>query len=477
MPPITLRVAIRKSGDALLALINDILAGRLEIESAPFDITQCVEEAVDLVSAHAADKGLELACSIDPQAHLMIIGDLARARQVLVNLLTNAIKFTAQGIVLVEVTRNLTPADGQIEIIFSINDTGIGIPADRRDQLFKSFSQVDSSTTRLYGGTGLGLAICKQLVELMGGRIWLESEVGQGSTFHFTIVGAKNEAPPVVVEKRPSLVGKHILAVDDLEINQKILARHLESQGMIVQTVTTGAEALTLLERGDRFDGAILDMQMPEMDGIMLADKIKMLPDGALLPLVMLTALGRHQIKNSNVAGVLTKPVKTSQLFDLLSRVLGGAAETRTGARPVLDQQFARQFPLRILLAEDNVINQEVVLRILDKMGYRADLAANGKEAFEAVQRQSYDVVLMDVQMPEMDGIEATTRITTHLGAQRPWIIALTANALQGDRERYLGVGMDDYVSKPIRVDELARALSQSRPRHQQGLSTIGKSS
>jgi PAS domain S-box-containing protein len=460
---------IRKSGDALLDLINDILdfskieSRHLDVEQAPFDLAQCLEEAIDLVAPRAVEKGLELIHSVEASAPWGIVGDHVRVRQVIVNLLTNAIKFTSQGLVLAEVRCGAVRVDGSAEIFFSVRDTGIGIPAERMDRLFQSFSQVDSSTTRLYGGTGLGLAICKQLVELMGGRIWVESEVGKGSTFYFTIVGKAVRAERKV-EKRVELVGRRVLAVDDQEVNRKILARQLDSQGMQVLTAASGREALTRIEQDRPYDMVILDMQMPVMDGAELAQKIRELPGYQSIPLVMLTSLGRREVKSDTFAAVLTKPVKAAQLFDALSKVVGGAPK-HAPAATVIDKKLAERFPLRILLAEDNVVNQKVALKILDRMGYRAEVAVNGREAVAAVVQQPCDVVLMDVQMPEMDGIEATAKIRAEMGLQRPWIIALTANALEGDRERYLGVGMDDYLSKPIRIDELAKALGRAAER------------
>jgi CheY-like chemotaxis protein len=412
------------------------------------------------VLPRATEKSIELVYSIDPTVPWGVVGDLARVRQVLVNLTNNAVKFTPEGMVLIEVKRGAEQSNGNLEITFSVKDTGIGIPAERMDRLFKSFSQVDSSTTRVYGGTGLGLAISKQLVELMGGRIWVESEEGKGSTFTFTIVSKEERAPRRVAD-RSELKGKSTLVVDDLEVNRRILKHQLESQGMSAVAVASGVEALAILASNDKFDVAILDMQMPAMDGVELATKIRVLQDCRSLPLIMLSSMGRREIMVDLFDAVLTKPVKEAQLLDALSAVFGARSSEAVRMKTVVDQSIGANHPLRILLAEDNVVNQKVALKILDRMGYRADVASNGKEAVDAVARQPYDVVLMDVQMPEMDGVQATARIRDQFGEQRPWIIALTANALQGDRERYLGVGMDDYLSKPIKVDELGNALSR----------------
>ena len=479
---------IRKSGDALLEIINDILdfskieAGRLDIERVPFDVRQCVEEAVDLVAGRAAEKNLELVYAIDPDVPWGVVGDLARVRQVMVNLINNAVKFTEKGVVYLEIKRTGTVRseglgvrggepdgdstaasaleNGAVELLFSVRDSGIGIPADRMDRLFKSFSQVDGSTTRLYGGTGLGLAISKQLVELMGGRIWAESEAGKGSTFSFTVSGVEVAAPSQV-EKSTALAGRRVLSVDDQEINRSIVTRQLEGQGMTLLSVASGAEALELFEKGERFDAVLLDMQMPAMDGVELAAKIHALDGCQAIPLVMLTS-ARREFASHDFARVLTKPVKAAQLTDALVKLFGGPSID--AVKPDLDfkKELAKHCPLRILLAEDNVVNQKVALKILERMGYRVDAVFNGKEAVDALKRQSYDVVLMDVQMPEMDGIEATSVIRQKMGENRPWIVALTANALSGDREKYLAAGMDDYLSKPIRLDDLAKALSHA---------------
>ena len=331
------------------------------------------------------------------------------------------------------------------------------------DRLFQSFSQVDASTTRLYGGTGLGLAISKQLVELMGGRIWVESEAGRGSAFHFTIQGQK-AFKPEETQRGEGLVGKRALVVDDLEVNRRIVARQLEGVGMVVRVAGSGEEALGWLERGEKFDVGVLDMQMPRMDGAELAEAIHGSKGCEQLPLVLLTSLGSREPGSNGFSASLTKPVKTGQLTRVLEQLLMGRSAAKKQERLKIDRELAQRHPLKILLAEDNVVNQKVALKILDRMGYRADVASNGSEAVEAVERQTYDVVLMDVQMPQMDGVEATTRIREQRGENRPRIIALTANALEGDKEKYLGVGMDDYLSKPIKIAELARALARSRP-------------
>jgi PAS domain S-box-containing protein len=471
---------IRQSGEALLAIINAILdfskieAGRMELESQPFNLRECVESAADLLTTQAVDKGLELAYFVNEQVPAAICGDVTRLRQILVNLLNNAIKFTERGEVVVSVTSDIGHRTSNVyELQFSVRDTGIGIPPERIDRLFQSFSQVDASTTRRYGGTGLGLAISRRLSELMGGRMWVESEVGEGSTFHFTIRAEAAPVPtPVYLQgAQPDLRGKRVLIVDDNETNRRILMLQTQAWGMVPRETASPEEALGWVRRGDALDVAILDMQMPEMDGLMLAAEIRKERDAGELPLVMLTSLGRQEVGMGEVkwAAFLTKPVKASQLYDALVGIFATAVREEPDAkRPVgsqFDAEMGKRQPLRILLAEDNAVNQKLALRLLERMGYRADLAANGLEALEALQRQRYDVVLMDVQMPEMDGLEATRRIRGEIAeGVQPQIVAMTANAMKEDREICLAAGMDDYISKPIRVEDLVGALGRCRP-------------
>ncbi|MGC1378649.1 MAG: response regulator, partial [Anaerolineales bacterium] len=358
----------------------------------------------------------------------------------------------------------------EYELYFSVRDTGIGIPRGKVDTLFQAFTQVDASTTRRYGGTGLGLAISKHLVHLMGGKIWVDSEIGSGSTFYFTF---RSEIVPVVGPVlvnvvQPNLIGRKLLIVDDNPTNRVILTRQSQTWGMLPQAVESGAKALALLERTPDFDAAILDMQMPDMDGLTLAKTIQSKPVHANLPLIMLTSLGRRPEDESQVrfAAYLTKPIKSSLLYEALLSVFEEfPAEKKRDTIPMFDPHMGEKHPLHILLAEDNVINQKVAVSILERLGYRSDVAANGLEVLEALRRQDYDVILMDVQMPEMDGEEAAAQIHKEWPAARhPRIIAMTANALEGDREHYLSVGMNDYISKPVRVDELIRALLASSP-------------
>ena len=470
---------IRDSGDSLLTIINDILdfskieAGRMDIEAHPFDLRDCVESAMDLIGGRAAEKHLDIAYQFEGEVPPAISGDVTRLRQILLNLLSNSVKFTEQG----EVVLSVRPERGEAgELLhFTVRDTGIGLSETGLSRLFQKFSQADSTTTRKYGGTGLGLAISKLLAELMGGTMWAESAgQGHGSSFHFTMrapatalpVGARRD----FLGQQPALVGKRILVVDDNATNRRILALQTAKWGMVVQDTEFPAQALEML-KAQPYDLAILDMHMPDMDGTTLATRIR--ESGYTLPLVLFSSLGRREAEDSPFAATLAKPLRQSQLFDTLVTLLGhdaGADAARKvaapAAKPRIDSSMAERHPLRILLAEDNVVNQKLALRLLQQMGYRADLASNGIEAIECVQRQPYDVVLMDVQMPEMDGLEASRRITAKWKPhERPRIVAMTANAMQGDREECLAAGMDDYVTKPIRVDALVEALNQARPR------------
>jgi PAS domain S-box-containing protein len=462
---------VRSSGDALLHVIDDILdyskieAGKLELEREPVDLRECVEGALDIVAPRAWEKQIELGCLIGEDAPGGIAGDAARLRQVLLNLLSNAVKFTEEGEVVVHVDAEPTGASSY-RLTVAVRDTGIGIPPDRMNALFESFSQVDASTTRRYGGTGLGLAISKRLVELMGGTMRVESEVSKGSTFSFELEVDAAEVPVSLMDQDtlPQLAGKRILVVDDNATNREIVARHARSWNMEPVPVASAAEALALIEQGEKFDLAVLDMMMPEMDGLELAGEIRRYREQSELPLVLLTSLGR--LPGAQSAGPfavqLAKPVKASQLYNALLRALGPhveapATETAPGDEKVVTSS------LRILLAEDNAVNQKVALRLLDQLGYRADVAWNGLEALDKLELRPYDVVLMDVQMPELDGLDASRRIWERWPAEgRPRIIAMTANALPEDREACFAAGMDDYLAKPIRPEELAQALGRT---------------
>lgn len=478
---------IRNAGDALLTIINDILdfskieSGRLDLEEQPFSLRSCIEGVLDLLAPRALEKQIELIYSMNVHTPIHVIGDITRLRQILVNLIGNAIKFTHQGEVLISVsarcleqvqhdsTKGLATDDTCYEIQFAIQDTGIGIPTDRLNRLFKPFSQVDASTTRHYGGTGLGLAISKRLSELMGGRMWVESVEGQGSTFYFTIQAS---IASEFVEPHLSLVqlqSKRVLIVDDNATNRQILCLQVQSWGMETTAVCSGQEALAILKDNRSFDLAILDMQMPEMDGITLSKTIKEQFPRLSLPLVMLTSVGwlDNQADLAHLTAYLTKPVKQAQLHEILVRVLAGQIQSHPQQpnQAAITPNLAEQHPLRILLAEDNGVNQKVALHILQRMGYRADVAANGLEVLDALLHQPYDIILMDVQMPEMDGLQATRHICQHYArSKRPYIVAMTANAMQGDREECINAGMDDYISKPIQINELMQALRNCKP-------------
>jgi CheY-like chemotaxis protein/HPt (histidine-containing phosphotransfer) domain-containing protein len=473
---------IRSSGEALMVIIDDILdfskieAGRLDLERRPFDLRSCLESALELVAASASGKGLELAYLFDQGLPSAIVGDASRLRQILINLLNNAIKFTDTGEVVLSVDgKALKSGEEEVgrwhRLHFAVRDSGIGIPKDRQSRLFESFSQVDASTTRRYGGTGLGLAISKRLCELMGGTIWVESQVGKGSAFHFTIQAeqASGLAPADQQGPPPQLHGRRVLIVDDNATNRHILVRHAESWGMLARDTAFPAQALEWIRRGDPFDLAIIDMQMPEMDGVGLAEEIGRYRDARALPLLLLTSLRSRQEVRGGVefAASLTKPIKPSQLYDTLMNVLGA---TPAGVQVAAFQEgpverLAERVPLRVLVAEDNAVNQQLALLVLQKLGYRAEVTANGLEALQALEREPYDVVLMDVQMPTMDGLEATRRIHQRWPeGRRPHVIAATASAMQEEREACLAAGMDDYLSKPIRVEELAAALRRCRP-------------
>lgn len=505
---------IRSSGNALLRIIDDILdfskieADQVEIEAHPFGLRECVESALDLVAARAAEKGLDLTGMVEPTIPDAIIADSTRVRQILVNLLSNAVKFTERGEVAARVScAELSPAGSQkrltsdtppqdlLTLHFSVRDTGAGIPADRMDRLFRSFSQVDATIARQYGGTGLGLSISKRLAELMGGTMWAESQVGQSSIFHFTIKArvALAEPPVYLGGVYPDLRGRRVLIVDDHLTNRHILALQLRAWGMEPMAVGSGVQALALLRRGAPFDVAILDLHMPEMDGLTLAAEIRRwevqqqskpdaggssvegsAPGTASLPLVLLVALGwnRQDARLAHIAASLVKPIKASHLYDALVDVLARGTppllqpeiiRDETDAQPLFDGGMAQRLPLQILIAEDNEINQDVMSQILSRLGYHPDLAENGRVALEAVRRQHYDVVLMDVQMPEMDGLEAARQIRAELTPERqPRIIAVTANAVRGERDTCLAAGMDDYISKPIELARLIRALDRS---------------
>ena len=458
---------IRTSGEHLLGLINDILdfskieAGKLQLEPQPVDVRSCVEDALELVSLQAAEKGLELAYDLDPSVPPGLMIDSGRLRQVLANLLTNAVKFTAEGEIVVQASGRRVGEEH--EVTFSVRDTGIGMPEGTAARLFQPFSQLDASTTRTFGGTGLGLAISRRLCEAMGGRIWVESRPGAGSTFFFTIRAPEAEVDRPVERPAPELRGLRALIVDDNSTNRRILTLLLQKWEMVPTATASPEDAVRLVESGSEFDVALIDYHMPHVDGVTLAHRLRELKAAPDLRLMLLTSMGSAsddiRTRGAPFDAALTKPIKQSQLYDSLLHVMANRP-VRPKREPdaVFDAGMATRIPLRILLAEDKQINQKLVTLTLAKFGYQADVAANGLEAVAALERQPYDVVLMDVQMPEMDGCEATGEIRRRW-ANGPRIIAMTANALEGDREACLAAGMDDYLSKPISPQDLARAL------------------
>lgn len=494
---------INNSAEALLTIINDILdfskveAGKLELDPRPFELRECIESAIDLIAPKTAEKGLDLGYVVEPGTPEGIVADNTRLRQVLINLLINAVKFTDRGeIVLSAMKVSLETAEtggpqskdeaGTCTLQFAVRDTGIGIPKDRMDRLFRSFSQVDASTTRRYGGTGLGLAISKRLVELMGGEVWVESVEGTGTTFFFTI-----RAPTAPAPKRAQmslakveLTGKRLLIVDDNATNRRIMSLQAQAWGMIPRASESPSDALRRIAGGEAFDVIVLDMNMPEMDGIELARGIRALGDKGSVPLVLLSSMvpiseqKKKEMEDVKFTAMLSKPIKPSPLLNAFMAVFAGAparfAKPDQPKSPALDSEMADKFPLRILLVDDNATNRKLGFKVLERLGYKAELAGDGQSAVSSYTKGRHDVILMDIEMPDMDGLEATRliRASGTPETRQPFIVALTANAMAGDRERYLDAGMDDYLSKPLRVEELVASLKRAvladgqRPMH-----------
>ena len=462
---------IENSGEGLMNIINEILdfskieSGRMELEETSFDLRLCIEDVLDLMAPKSLEKRIDIIYFIDPKIHQHIYGDGFRLRQIIVNLVSNAIKFTEKGDILI--TISLASQDElNVVLEFSVKDTGIGIPAEKIDSLFSPFTQVDASTTRKYGGTGLGLAITSSLVKLMMGKIWVNSEYGKGSDFRFTIktrYSTPNEDINPLYKTLQNLTGKSVLIVDDNATNRKVLTWQCEYWGLKTLAVENGIEALSIIDQ-QKFDIAILDMQMPDMDGVMLASKIRVKFTKEQLPLIMLTSIGFSR-ESDELAKLFSffvnKPIKHSQLAEILLKVIAPLKKTEM-VSTTPNEDFAKvstKFPFRILVAEDNLINQKLIRNIFELLGYKIDIAANGIEVLEALKRKIYDIIFMDIQMPEMNGYETTRIIISHRNLNRPIIIAMTANAMQGDREKCFEVGMDDYVTKPMRVDSLIKVL------------------
>jgi len=473
---------IHSSGDILLGLINDILdfskieAGKFDLEEVPVHVRHCLESGIDIVAGLASRKRLNLAYWIAPEVPEVILGDATRLRQIFVNLATNAIKFTAKGEIFLNLSVRRT-ADGDF-LHTEVRDTGIGIPQERMNRLFQAFSQVDSSTTRRFGGTGLGLAISQRLVEKMGGRIWVESEVGKGSTFQFEVPLRTVDEPPELPGEQMAARSFHdlrVLIVDDTATNSWILQAQLEAWGMKPAVFERPAEALERLREGESYDIAILDVFMLEMDGYELAEEIRKLCPQEKLPILLLTSPDDYQEKLATlgIAAVLTRPVKKAALLHALEKALASAhmgLESRQALPPSSVPKLADSIPLRILVAEDNVVNQRVAALLLSRMGYDPRIVSNGLEVLDALRKHTFDVVMLDVQMPELDGLETAQRILATFGDKpRPWLIALTANALEGSREECLAAGMDDFLTKPVRVTDLARVLTRAGERANKG--------
>lgn len=476
---------VKSCAESLLTILNDILdfskieAGKLRFETVDFDLRNVIESTVEVLAARSEQKKIELASSIFPDVPIQLKGDPGRLRQVLTNLIGNAIKFTETGEVIVRVKKvSETPED--VRIRFSVTDTGIGIPLEAQARIFDAFVQADASTTRRFGGSGLGLAISKQLIEMMGGEIWFESREGKGSVFTFETSLIKQPGAAQLPESSANISGTHILVVDDNATNRRILHHQLRSWGAFDVSAESGEEALAVLrharDSGETFDAAILDMQMPGMDGIMLASCIKVEPGFTNLPIMMLTSRGvlnSREIAAAGITSCLHKPVRQASLRETIYRLIRKGqdeGEQRVPAKVLSIQDLpATASPARILVAEDNAVNQKVILMQLKRLGYSADAVTNGVEALAALSRQPYDCILMDCQMPQMDGYKATEELRKREGGSKhTWIVAMTAHAMEGDRERCLLAGMDDYLSKPVTVENLKRALERGLRREQE---------
>jgi signal transduction histidine kinase/CheY-like chemotaxis protein len=462
---------LKTSADSLVNIINDILdfskieSGKLALEEGPFELRKCIEEALDNYAQAAIDKSLDLLYLIQPDVPPFLVGDMSRLRQIMSNLVNNAIKFTEEGEIFVSVERT-GESNGSHELTFSVRDSGIGIPKDKIGILFEAFTQADAFAMRRYGGTGLGLAIAKHLIGLMGGRIWVESTLGKGSTFYFTVnlrTSDTGKAKLYVRGQIPELKNSRVLIVDDNATNRQIFTLQFESWGMKVTAAVSGKEALAAIEDEEEpFDLGVLDMQMPVMDGLELGKLIKQLPFKGDIPLIMLTSLGNiSKLPKEIFEAQLSKPIKLAELFEEVLRVIAESRNRRKNeADHNVDKQLSDKLPLRILLAEDNTTNQELVVTLLSKMGYHIDAVDNGRKVIEMMEKKRYDIILMDIQMPVMSGMEATKIILERFPeSDRPPIIAITANAMPGDKERYLAAGMVDYLPKPIRFKDVQAAL------------------
>ncbi len=482
-PPADIREyleSIKESSDSLMGLLNDLLdfsrieARKVDLEKIPFNLRDTIEHAVSSLAVQAENKKLELACRIPPQVPVRIIGDPGRLRQVLLNLVSNAIKFTDQGEVVVSVEL-LKKIKREVTLLFSVRDTGIGIPKEKQAIIFEAFTQADSSTTRQYGGTGLGLAIASQLVQLMGGRIWVESEIGQGSTFFFTATFPlqRQAEGKIIAARLEQLRSVPVLIVDDNATNRKILAELLSAWHFAPAEASSGQEALRLLKEATRqnrpFKIVLLDVHMPEMDGFTVAREIRQHPSISDPVIIILTSAGMRgdgaRCRELGIAGYLTKPIRQSDLLNAIMLAMG-KKKTPHDHPILITRHYIRESlpPRRILLAEDNSVNQKVALYFLEKMGYQAKAVNNGQEVLEAIKKEPFDLIIMDVQMPVKDGIETTTEIRKwekEQGRYTP-IVAMTAHVLKGDQEKCFAAGMDGYVGKPLKFDEFFAVIQDA---------------
>ena len=463
---------VRANSECLLTIINDILdfskieSGRMELEEHPFELRHCLEDALDLLAPQALPAHLTLACRIDEEIPEILMGDVTRLRQIVVNLVGNAVKFTTEGEVVIDarlVSRDEN--DGTLTIQCSVRDTGIGIPKDKQEKLFHSFSQVDSSTTRQYGGTGLGLAISRRLAELMGGRMWVESESGRGSTFHFLIVVKPATVATGRKQPPPGFSGKRLLVAEPHPVQREVIVQHAQAWGLECLLASTAGEALAYLDEPPACDAALVDAQLADPDAWSLIRSIRERPAGARLPVILLSderlRAADPRLAQLGLSIFAYKPIRRGQLLEAVNRALNNQPPPRKDPPvPILDRSFAQRVPLRILVADDNPINVKVARAYLERMGYRVEQAANGQEVLQTLDLHPFDLVLLDVRMPILDGFEAARQICQKWDIhRRPRLIAMTGNAMQGDREKCLAAGMDDYISKPVRLNELEAVL------------------
>ena len=462
---------LRISADNLMSIINDILdfskieADKLILDESSFELRKCIEEALDIYAIKAIEKGIDLLYMLQPEAPPFLIGDMKRIRQVLGNLINNAIKFTDEGEIFISVEKQSQTSE-YCELLFSVKDSGIGIQKEKLSLIFEAFTQGETFVSRRYGGTGLGLAIARHLVGLMGGRIWAESSPGKGATFYFTAKLKIAETPTTKLYIRgqiPELRGSRVLIVDSDQTSRQIFTVQFEAWGMKAITASSAKEALRIIENEDAyFDLGILDMQASGLNGIELAQTIREIPFKGDMPFILVSSVGKvSDLPKGLFDAQLSKPVKLTDLFEL---VLGVMSENRNRKKNIadhsVDKKLSDKLPLSILLAEDNFTNQELVVTLMKKMGYTIDAVENGRKALEIMEHKSFDIILMDVQMPVMNGLEATQAIIEKYPENiRPYIIAITANAMPGDRERFLEAGMVDYLSKPIRFKDVQDVL------------------